>query len=63
MPTLQPRASSADWAVADVLGAIAVTRLTNAHAKSKEVIMRLTNFIFISLILSFLVLALFDSSS
>ena len=66
MPTLQTRTSSADCAVADVPGAIAVTRLTNAHAKSKEVIMRLTNFIFISLIsfyLVLLVLALFDSSS
>jgi hypothetical protein len=65
MRTLQPRASGADCAVADVPGAIAVTRLANAHAKSKELIMRLTSFIFIGLIsfyLVFLVLAFFDFS-
>jgi hypothetical protein len=66
MPTLQPCASAAGPAVADVPSAIAAAKHTNAHAKSKELIIRLTGFTFISLIsffLSFLVLALFDSSS
>ena len=66
MPALQTRVSAAARAVADVPGAIVATKHTNAQAKSKEVIMRLTNFVFISLIsfyLVLLVLAFFDSSS
>jgi hypothetical protein len=57
---------SAARAVPDVPSAIAATRLTNAHPKSKEAITRLTNFIFISLIsfcLGFIVLTFIGFSS
>jgi hypothetical protein len=56
MCTLQTGASGADPALADVPSAVAVTRLTDAHAKSKELIMRLISLIFISLISFYLVL-------
>jgi len=42
-----PRAARA---VSDVPTAIAATRLTNAHAKSEQLVMLLTNFVFISVI-------------
>jgi hypothetical protein len=46
MPALQTCASAAARAVVDVPGAIAATRLTNAQAKARELIMLLTNFVF-----------------
>jgi uncharacterized MAPEG superfamily protein len=52
MPTLQTRASAAARAVVDVPGAIATTRLTNAHAKARELIIIFVNFVFI-VVLSF----------
>ena len=51
---------SAARAVSDVPSAIAATRLTNAHAKSEQLAMLLTSFVFIVLVsfyLSFIVLA------
>jgi hypothetical protein len=66
IPTLQPRASAAARAVADVPGAIAAAKHTNAQAKARELIIIFVNFVFIvvvSFCLSFLVLAFFDSSS
>jgi hypothetical protein len=65
MPTLQPRASSADCAVLDVPSAIAATRQPNAQVKARELIIVLVNFGFIVIIsfyLIFLVLAFFDFS-
>jgi len=65
MPTLQTPPSAAARAVADVPGANAATRLTNAQAKAKELIMIFINFVFIvvvSFCLSFIVLAFFGSS-
>ncbi len=61
MPTLQTRASAAACAVADVPSVIAAITLTNAQAASKELIMLLTNFVFISanFLLSFGFLLLF----
>jgi hypothetical protein len=53
------------WAKPDVLNVVAAMRLTNAHAKSEQLVIRLTNFVFISLIsfcLVFLVLAFFGFS-
>jgi len=38
---------SAARAVPDVPSAMAATKLTNAHAKSKELVMLLTSFVFI----------------
>jgi len=65
MPTLQTCASAAARAVSDVPSAIAATRLTNAHAKSEQLAIVLTSFVFIVVIsfcLSCVVLAFFDSS-
>jgi hypothetical protein len=45
MPALQTCAAAAR-ALVDVPGAIAATRLTNAHAKARELITLLTNFVF-----------------
>src|SRR6266404_1394637 len=53
-------------ATPDMPSAIAATKMTDAHANSKELVMRLTSFIFISVsffCFSFLVLAFFDFSS
>ena len=53
-------------AVPDVLCAIAATRLTNAHANSKEIVMILISFVFIVIVSfysCFLVLAFFGFSS
>jgi hypothetical protein len=44
-----------------VLNAVAATKLTNAQAKSKELVMLLTNFIFISLISFYLSLLFWPS--
>jgi hypothetical protein len=67
MPTLQRCVSAAARAVADVPSAIAAAKHTAAQATSKRAIMRLTNFIFISLLsfyLSYIVfLTLSDFSS
>jgi len=41
-------------AVPDVPSAIAATRLTNAHAKSEQLAMLLTNFVFIVVVSFFL---------
>ena len=41
---------SAARAVSDVPTAIAATRLTNAHVKSEQLVMLLSNFVFISVI-------------
>jgi hypothetical protein len=38
------------WAKPDVLNVVAAMRLTNAHAKSEQLVIRLINFVFISLI-------------
>jgi hypothetical protein len=46
MPTLQTRPSAAARAVADVPGAIVTAKHTNAQAKAKELIMLLSNFVF-----------------
>jgi hypothetical protein len=64
MRTLQPRASGADCAVADVPGAIAAAKHTDAQAKARELIIIFVNFFFIvvvSFCLSFIVLAFFHS--
>jgi hypothetical protein len=45
----------------DVPNAIAAIRLTNAHAKSDQLVMLLTSFVFIRIIF-FLVLAFLESS-
>jgi hypothetical protein len=50
MCTPQGCGPSAARAVSDVPTAIAATRLTNAHAKSEQLVMLLTNFVFISVI-------------
>jgi hypothetical protein len=52
MPTLQPCASAAGPAVADVPSAIAAAKHTNAQAKARELIMFLTNFVFMICFLS-----------
>jgi hypothetical protein len=44
-----------------VLNAVAATKLTNAQAKSKELVLLLTNFIFISLISFYLSLLFWPS--
>jgi hypothetical protein len=53
MYTPQGCGPSAARAVSDVPTAIAATRLTNAHAKSEQLVMLLTNFVFISVIFFF----------
>ena len=47
MPTLQTCASAAARAVLDVPCVIAVTKMANAQANSKDAIVLLTNFVFI----------------
>jgi hypothetical protein len=66
MPTLQTRASAAARAVPDVPSAIVAAKHTNAQAKARELIIIFVNFVFIvvvSFCLSFVVLAVFGSSS
>jgi hypothetical protein len=46
MPTLQTCPSAAARAVVDVPSAIAAAKHTNAQAKARELIMLLTNFVF-----------------
>jgi hypothetical protein len=63
--TPQACGPSAARAVADVPSAIAATRLTNAHAKAKELIIIFVNFVFmvvVSFCLSSVFVAFFDSS-
>jgi len=60
MPTLQTCASAAARAVVDVPSAIAAAKHSDAQAKAKELIMLLTNFVF--MIVFFLVLAFRDFS-
>jgi hypothetical protein len=53
------------WAKPDVLNVATAMRLTNAQAKSEQLVIRLTNFVFtvlVSFCLSFLVLAFFGFS-
>jgi hypothetical protein len=50
MPTLQTRASASARAVADVPGAIAAAKHTNAQANAREVIIILVNFVFIVIV-------------
>ena len=50
MYTPQGCGPSAARAVSDVPTAIAATRLTNAHVKSEQLVMLLSNFVFISVI-------------
>jgi hypothetical protein len=50
MPTLQTRASAVTCAVADVFSAIAAAKHSNAQAKAKELVILLTNFVFICMI-------------
>jgi hypothetical protein len=52
MPTLQTRPSAAARAGADVPSVIAATRLANAHAKSNELVILLTNLFFMIILLS-----------
>ncbi len=47
MPTLQTRPSAAARAVAEVPGAMAAAKHTNAQAKSKKLIVVLINLLFI----------------
>src|SRR5262245_8524602 len=58
--TLQLSGRLSARATPEVPSAIAATRLTNAHAASRDLVIRLTNFIFIAIIP--LVLAFFDFS-
>jgi hypothetical protein len=65
MPALQTRPSAAARAVADVPGASAAAKHTNAQATARELIMIFVNFVFIvvvSFCLGFVVSAFFDSS-
>src|SRR3982750_887263 len=52
MCTLQPRASGADCAVADVPGATAAAKHTDAQAKARELIIIFVNFVFIVVVSS-----------
>jgi heme/copper-type cytochrome/quinol oxidase subunit 2 len=66
MCTLQTCPSAAAPAVADVPGASAAARQTNAQVKARELIMIFVDFVFIvvvSFCLSFVVLAFRDFSS
>jgi len=53
MPTLQSLASAAvGCAVADVPTAIVAIRLANAHANRKQLVILLSNFVFMIILLS-----------